>query len=259
MDLTLAIATLPLWLSAFLLVVLPTLVTMCGPAVVRHFVGLERITVNNEVAGFKFATLGVIYAVLLGFAVIVVWERFSEAEGVVTREAGAVASMFRLSTGFDSNTEASFRGRLSEYTKSVIVDDWPEMWRGRESLRTRKALNDLYRTVLSYSTNNPRDAVVIGEFLNQLDHVTQERRQRLELAAGIVPGLIWLVLLLGAMITLSFTFFFGLENLRAQIAMTGMLALLIYLALFVAASIDHPFTGPIRVTPESLNLVLEDL
>jgi len=101
--------------------------------------------------------------------------------------------------------------------------------------------------------------VVIGEFLNQLDHVTQERRQRLELAAGIVPGLIWLVLLLGAMITLSFTFFFGLENLRAQIAMTGMLALLIYLALFVAASIDHPFTGPIRVTPESLNLVLEDL
>jgi len=258
-DPTLAIAALPLWLSSFLLVVVPTLATMCGPAVVRHFVGLERMIVNNEVAGFKFATLGVIYAVLLGFAVIVVWERFSEAEGAATREAGAVASMFRLSTGFDSNTQASFHERLSDYAKSAIVDDWPEMSRGRESSRTRQALTDVYRTVLSYSTNNPRDAVVIAEILDQLDHVTQERRLRLELALGIVPGLIWLVLLLGAMITLSFTFFFGLENLRAQTVMTGMLALLIFLALFVAASIDHPFTGPIRVTPESLNLVLEDL
>jgi hypothetical protein len=40
-----------------------------------HIVGFERLVSNNEVAGFKFAALGVGRAVLLGFAVVTVWEK----------------------------------------------------------------------------------------------------------------------------------------------------------------------------------------
>jgi hypothetical protein len=40
--------------------------------------------------------------------------------------------------------------------------------------------------------------------------------------------------------------------------MTGMLALVITLALFVALTVDHAFTGPISVSPEALELILED-
>jgi hypothetical protein len=59
-----------------LLVVLPTIAAMCGPVLMRRQIGLERLASNNEIAGFKFATVGVTYAVLLTFAVIVVWEKF---------------------------------------------------------------------------------------------------------------------------------------------------------------------------------------
>jgi hypothetical protein len=45
---------------------------MAGPVVARHYVELSRLRTNNEVAGFKFATVGVLYAVLLAFAVVVV-------------------------------------------------------------------------------------------------------------------------------------------------------------------------------------------
>ncbi len=61
----------PRWLAALILIVFPTIVAMCGPILVRRRVGLDRLTTNNEIAGFKFATVGVIYAVLLAFAVIV--------------------------------------------------------------------------------------------------------------------------------------------------------------------------------------------
>ncbi len=40
--------------------------------------------------------------------------------------------------------------------------------------------------------------------------------------------------------------------------MTGMLALLIFGALFVVVVIDHPFSGPVKVTPEPLVSVLAD-
>ncbi len=44
---------MPLWLSAFVLVVIPTALAMVGPIVIRRFVTLDRLRTNNEVAGFK--------------------------------------------------------------------------------------------------------------------------------------------------------------------------------------------------------------
>ena len=63
---SLFLSGLPLWITAILLVVIPTIIACCGLILVRRHVGLQRLTTNNEVAGFKFAVVGVIYAVLLG-------------------------------------------------------------------------------------------------------------------------------------------------------------------------------------------------
>jgi Na+/proline symporter len=83
------LTTAPLWLAGLVLVGLTTLIAMMGPLVIRRRMSLDVLRTNNEVAGFKFATVGVIYAVLLGFTVIVVWEKFNDAENNVALEAGA--------------------------------------------------------------------------------------------------------------------------------------------------------------------------
>ena len=62
---------MPLWLAGALIIIVPTLVAMAGTVFVRNRVGLASLRWNNEVAGFKFATIGVLYAVLLAFAVFV--------------------------------------------------------------------------------------------------------------------------------------------------------------------------------------------
>jgi Na+/proline symporter len=70
---------------------------------------------------------------------------------------------------------------------------------------------------------------------------------------------IWLVLLGGAVVTISFTFFFGMESLIAQTVMTGLLALLIFSELLVVIAIDRPFTGAVKVHPTALAEVLADV
>jgi hypothetical protein len=112
MDLTLYLVSLPLWALVLLLVAVPTLAAMLGPVLVRRYVALERLSSNNEVAGFKFATLGVVYAVLLAFAVIVVWEKFRDAETAAGQEAGAVASIYRLSSGLDPEAQMRLQAGL---------------------------------------------------------------------------------------------------------------------------------------------------
>lgn len=76
---------LPIWQSGLLVVVLPTLLAVTGTALVRRRMRLTQLRPNNEVAGFKFAVVGVIYAVLLAFAVFTVWEQLN------ARRRGALA------------------------------------------------------------------------------------------------------------------------------------------------------------------------
>jgi hypothetical protein len=98
----------------------------------------------------------------------------------------------------------------------------------------------------------------VTEIFYQLDQMTQARRARLVAAGGAVPGILWLVLFGGAVVTIVFTFFFGTQNLRAQTMMTGLLALLIFSELLIIIAVDRPFTGTVKVEPDALAVVLED-
>jgi hypothetical protein len=252
------LTTLPLWLSGILLVGLPALVAMSGPVLIRRRLGLARVSTNNEVAGFKFAIVGVLYAVLLAFAVIVVWEKFGDAENHVAEEAGAAATIYRLSEGIEGETGAQIRGGLNVYLSATITEDWPAMERGEVSQSTTQALDALYRMLLTFNPPDRRGAVVLAETLRQVNLVTQARRARLVAATGVVPGIVWFVLLGGAAITVAFTFFFATENLWAQTMMTGALTALIFSGLLIIIAIEHPFAGSVKVTPEALSSVLQE-
>ena len=255
---TLQLAALSPWWSALVVVVLPTVLAIAGASLVRRRVGLERLVINNEVAGFKFAVVGVIYAVLLGFAVIVVWEKFRDAESAATREAEALVTLYRLAGGVEPADAAALRDQLTQYARGAVEQDWPAMAQGRGSPSVNQDLNSLYATVLADRTRDRTGAVVLAELFRQLDAITQARRDRIGLAGGIVPSVVWEALLLGAMLTIGFTFFFGVQSIVAQILMTGALSALIFLGLQVIVSIDHPFTGPVSVSPEPLLGVLAE-
>ena len=149
-----------LWLSGTIVIGLGTALSMLGPGIVRRYVTLERLTANNDIAGFKFATVGVLYAVLLAFAIIVVWQKFSEAETNVAKEAGAAETIYRLSPGLGEKSGTAIRSAVGDYLKSAIADDWPAMSRGvpRAGRSSRQALDGIF-TLHSYHSNRPSRAI----------------------------------------------------------------------------------------------------
>jgi hypothetical protein len=197
--------------------------------------------------------------VLLAFAVIVVWENFSKAEADVAQEASAAATVYRLANGIEAEPGRALHNGMTRYLKAVIVNDWAAMERGKSSPLVTHALDDLYSDLLAYNPPDSRSTAIFTEILHQLDLVTQARRARLVKASGIVPGIVWMVLFGGAVLTIGFTFFFGTINLRAQALMTGALSLLIFSGLLIIIAIDHPFAGSVKVGSEPLSAVVEDL
>jgi hypothetical protein len=251
------LTTRPLWVLITLMLVL-TALAMTGPVLIRRRIALETLRTNNEVAGFKFATIGVLYAVTLAFVVIITWERFHDAEKALAAETGAAATIYRLSTGLDEGTGATLRKQITAYLQSVVDDEWPAMAAGHWSHVTTGIMSSLYRTLVHYRPADLHDADVQEGLFREVDKLTEARRERLMIAEGTVPNAIWLVVLLGAGLTIAFTFFFGTQNVLTQSLMTGVLAALIFSAILVVIAIDRPFTGAVVVPQEPIRTVLQE-
>ena len=97
----------------------------------RFAYGVDWLRLNNEVAGFKFAVIGVFYAVLLAYVVVAVWENYQKTEEAVRNDAKAVVDLHRISFGLPAEAGAGIRTHLLAYTKDVRDDEWMTMAEGR--------------------------------------------------------------------------------------------------------------------------------
>jgi hypothetical protein len=203
-------------------------------------VGLDRLGHNNEVAGFKYAVLGVIYAVLLGFAVIVVWENFRDGQAAVISEASAISTIYRLAEGVDPAAAAAVRSADLRYGETVVTQEASAMAMGQAANPATLEQSDAFQNLLV-----------------SLQTLSDARRDRLELAGSTVPQVIWLVLFGGALLNVAFLLFFGTRHVWVQMVMSGMLTAVFFMALFSIVMIDHPFEGSVRVSMEPIAYVLE--
>ena len=86
------------WLVAFVIVAAAEIYSIGLMVLSRRRLGSTFLSLNNEVAGFKFAVVGVMYAVLLAFVVIVVWEDYRDTEAAVRNEAKAIVDLHQVSS-----------------------------------------------------------------------------------------------------------------------------------------------------------------
>jgi hypothetical protein len=99
--------------------------------------------------------------------------------------------------------------------------------------------------------------VIDAEMLSAMDKALMDRESRLTLDSTGINGVLWAVLILGAVLTVAFTYLFGFEKPVMQMLMIGGLSLMIGLVLFLAVSLDYPFRGSIAVGPDAFRAALE--
>ena len=256
MDILYALARLPAWLSGLLVIGLSVAAALGAMLYVRRKIGVAKLLLNNEVAGFKFATLGVVYAVLLAFVVVAVWERYEAAETAVEREGDAVLDLHAVSYGLGEQEGRAIRGLLQQYVASVVGSEWPAMADGRADPSVAKAFREAAGAVVRLQPETLRDQELYAHALGLLSTVSDSRRQRLAAAEGALPGVMWLVLAFGAAVTVGYTAFFGARNVVAQGLMTAALSLMVMVVFFLTVLLNYPFTGDVRIGPDRFRDVL---
>jgi hypothetical protein len=249
----------PLWVLALLLIFAACVYAIALMLGTRLLYGVDRLSLNNEVAGFKFAVIGVFYAVLLAFVVVAVWEDFRQTEAAVRDEAKAAVDLHRITLALPADSGAEIRKHLVAYTKDVRDYEWPTMAVGEPSNIVITNLAGLSRAVFSVNPSTWQELALYQDALRLLARMTDNRNERLDSADGSVPGILWFVLIVGALITLGYPAFFGSTNVVAQVLMTAALAVLVAIAMLVGLAFDYPFTGAVQVSSAPFDQALRQM
>ena len=241
-----------------------SLAAVLGLALVQRLVPATIRKEHNDVAGFIYAVLGVIYAVLLALVVIATWEEFGRARVTVEAEANALAEIFWLAHQLPEPEGRELQELCRSYAEEVVNVGWPLMEQGRtpsmersqESSRVWVLIDDIRASLQEVEPRTVAGQELYAEGLDQVQRLADARRMRLVMAEESIPTVLWVILIAGGIVVVGFAYLFGLENTGAHALMVAALAGVIALVLFTIAAMDHPFSGGARVGPDAFELVL---
>jgi cytochrome bd-type quinol oxidase subunit 2 len=103
------------------------LTALAGLELVQRLVPAEARQQHNDVAGFIYAALGVIYAVLLALVVIAVWQQYQAASETVEQEANATAEIAWLAHRLPEPEGRHIQELARSYAEEVVNKEWPLM------------------------------------------------------------------------------------------------------------------------------------
>ena len=251
------ILNLPVPISFLIVSAIPTLFALAGLYLVRRKYSAEVLKENHEVAAIIFNAFGLFYGVMVAFVVFVTWSGYSEARKDLQMEANQVADIFHSTEAFPDSTRRIIRQGLMDYAVSVYNDEVKRMSQGEISLHYSGAMRRLLTAFYQIDEKSIPNRELYAETLTRLNNLAEYRRLRIFAGNDTVPSAIWLVLLVGGVFTVSFTFFFGMKNIKAQYLITTTLTVTITLILFLIYVLDHPFTGTSKVSAEPLKDVMD--
>ena len=226
--------------------------SILGLLIVRRFISHHKLRTHHDVADPILGAIAAIYAVLIAFVVVTVWQGFDKSN------ANVLADVYRDSEAFAPDFHQKVGDVLREYRQAIIDLEWKTLARGEMSPEVETLMRKLWALYVVYQPRTPTEQSFFDESVRKLNLLRELRRQRImDSRTGIEP-LLWFVLFAGGFSTIAFTFFFGAENLRAQLGMVTLLAITIALILFTIMSLDYPFTGSISISPKPFQHLLLD-
>ncbi len=238
-------------MSALIAIVL----SLGGLALFHRLVDRSRLRDSHDVAGFVYSVVGVIYAVLLAFVVIVVWQEYRSADDIAENEAMHLGNVRQLSHVFPDSISKSITDEVNNYATSVVEKEWPAMAHGHSDPGTYAESKKLWASFYNFRPA-PAELPYYNEALRELTSFNNARRQRIIGINGTMPGIMWSLLLGGGFICIVFTYLFATPSRWTQYMITGFLAVMIAVTLFLIAEMNHPYAGGMGVKPEGFEFIL---
>ena len=259
---------MPIWLyevspilSAFLILAFIEIVALIGLVFTRRFI-LPRLHYHdgaNDAVSGTVQAIGVFYGITVGLIAIGVWNTNSSASDLVSKEAAAISSLFRDVSGYPSPLREELRRSLREYTVFVINQAWPaqKIGQGQQIDRGTEILDDFQSKLFAFQPANASQTALHSEALRAYNDLVEYRRLRIDAVGSGLSNVMWMVIWIGAAISIGIAYFFNIPDLKLHGILVILMSGFLSMVLFMIVINDKPFYGHASISSDPYKLILE--
>lgn len=212
----------------------------------------------NDLVGYALGAFGVFYGLLLGLLAVATYQNAANVEDNVAREAASLGALYRDVSSYPQPIRADLQKRLQDYTRFVIDKAWPAQRRGEVPQGSVQMMDEFQQVLTQFEPATKGQEIVHAETLRQFNDMILLRRLRINAIHAGIPGVMWYVVAVGAIINtlviLSFRIRFDIH-----LVIGGMLSFFVGVVIFMIAAMDHPFRGEVSVGPDAFELIYTSL
>ena len=222
-----------------------------GQLLVHRRFRSQDFIAHNDVGGIIITVSGALYAVILGFLTVVVWQHYIDARQLVVQESDADIDAWHTAVGLPLAVREQVRADMLEYAQIMVGREWPAMRRGGFEEQAPILDMDAIDAVATTEPADRRESNAQTATLQQLTIMHDARQQRIAINRSGVSGFEWLVLLIGATCIICFCWLFGVRNARMQLLMTSIVVTIIVSTMVLLFELQYPFRSDVGIGPEA--------
>jgi len=247
--------THPTWEVGLVVIGIWTSLALAGLYIFHRLVDVHTRQKETDTVGLTFAIVAVVYAVLIAFIVVDVFETSAKDDEIATAEANKLSNLMLDSAGLPPQTAEAVRADLDKYIDIVVKSEWPSQQAGKLG----DAVFDPGWTVLAHLSTRLAvfepatmgQNVNKGEMLHTMNELIKARRSRILAAGEHLPFVVWQILLLAGAVAVGYTYLFGAHSFRIHLAITGLVSATIALVFVLIIALDYPFRGEVSVSDDA--------
>jgi len=252
---------LPLVVVGAAILILLCAFALGGLAIFSRYI-LPRLKLGPEESVFTSAMMQavmVFYGLAVALIAVSVWQTHTNAGATISGEATALGVLYREVGGYPEPLRSELRQELREYVEYVIREAWPLQRRGQVPHGGVEKVNDFEARLVTFEPTTEGQKLLHGETLRAYSQMIEARRLRLDAVLTGLPGALWFVIVVGALVSLSSTFFFEVEDARLQRIQVVLLTIFIGLIIVIIFALDRPFRGDLGLQPDPYQLIYDQL
>jgi cation transport regulator ChaB len=223
---------------------------------------LPRLRVDqrdSEFTGAMLQSVMVFYGLAVALIAVSVFQTYSDASKVVTGEATALTGIYRDVSSYPEPIRSDLQKQLRDYTDQVINQAWSLQRRGQLSTAGVQHMSNFQAVLDKFEPATEGQKILHAETLHAYNLLIQTRRLRLDAVSTGLPNVMWAVIVIGAFISLSASFFFRVEDVRLHCIEVLLLAVFIGLVIFMIVALDRPFRGDLGIPADPYKLTYDQL
>lgn len=236
-------------------VYLKTFLAMACILVLNYLLTLHpAFAIESNLLEIFFNLFGMIYAIIVGFAIYVVLNNYNEIRYYMSNEVNELQCLrdYLMYVDNQDDVKKEIKGKIKLYVESVVYKEWPAMIKSQKiDLDTPRELYDLMTAVNKIQPANASDNMALEKLIGSVSAITVHRTNRLSASLEKLPPLIrHLIFTLSMFIVVAFAFI-PASNFWVNMGLNALNSFGIAFIYFVILDLDYPFGGVWCITPES--------